>query len=106
MIALVTKIKKLVFRIKAGSAFHKTLKTHFTNFYAYHFEPELSYHHFKITKVKFYNFPSYLLIEIHSLTPGMIIGPRGGHMDALKNRLNDIFNKPVKIQLEETNPFK
>jgi ribosomal protein S3 len=106
MIAAITKIKKWIFKIKIGSPLHNKLKAHITNFYSYHFEPYFSYHNFKITKLKFYNFPSCLTIEIHSLSPGIIIGPRGEHIDALTDRLKDKFDKPVKIQLEETNPFK
>lgn len=98
--------KKWWFRIKYNSPIHRKLRSLVINFYDYHHEPEFNYLHFKITKCRFYDYPSYMLIEIHSLSPGMIIGARGKCLDAFTNFMKSQLSKTVKIQLEETNPFK
>lgn len=97
---------KWLFKVKYKSDTHNKLKSLLISFYDNHFEPNIHYSNFRITKCRFYNYPSHILIEIHSLSPGMIIGPRGEHMDALTAYMLLRFPKPVKIKLEETNPFK
>jgi ribosomal protein S3 len=96
---------KWLFKVKYKSATHNKLKAYFTSFYRNHFVPTFDYNNFRITKCCFYNYPSHLLIEIHSLSPGMIIGPRGEHMEALTEYMQKRISKPVKLKLEETNPF-
>jgi hypothetical protein len=103
---IISVFYKWRFRIKYNSASHRRLRSLVINFYDYHSEPEFHYLHFKITKCRFYDYPSHMLIEIHSLSPGMIIGARGKCMDAFTNFMRSQLCKPVKIQLEETNPFK
>jgi ribosomal protein S3 len=70
------------------------------------YSAEFHYNMFRITKCRLYNYPKGIVIEIYSLSPGMIIGPKGKHMDDFKTHMQKRYSKPVKIILEETNPFK
>jgi len=101
-----TLFSKWFFKVKYKSDKHNKLKSFFTIFYDNHFEPEFTFQNFRITKCIFYDYPSHILIEIHSLSPGMIIGPRGEHMNSLTAYMQKRITKPVKIELKETNPFK
>jgi ribosomal protein S3 len=47
-----------------------------------------------------------MIVEIHSLSPGAIIGKRGECIDRLKSYLENQLAKPIEINLQETNPFK
>ena len=102
----INNILKWFFKIKYDSDFHSKLRSHVIYFYNYYFEPEYSYSNFRLTKCRFYNFPSYVLIELHSLAPGLIIGASGKNIDAFTKFLQKKISKPVKIKIEETNPFK
>lgn len=103
---LIKLITKWYFMVKCNSKEFIKFKSLFTSFYDYHFEPEHHFNSFRITKVRLYFLPKEIIIEIHSLAPGMIIGPYGKHMDALKEYMSKRYSKPIKIDLQETNPFK
>lgn len=103
---LLINIKRYIFRVKYGTEKFRKFKAFLINFYDYHFEPEFHYYSFRITKCRLYDYPHSITIEIHSLAPGMIIGPRGEHIDALKEYMSKRYSKPIKIDLQETNPFK
>lgn len=103
---LIKLIKKRIFRVRLSSEEFRKFKAFITNFYDYHFAPEFHYSSFRITKCRIYNYPSSITIEIHALAPGMIIGPYGKHIDALKEYMAKRYSKPIIIDLQETNPFK
>lgn len=103
---IINSIRKQIFVVGRNTDKFRQFKAFITNFYDYHFEPDHHYASFRITKCLFYNYPNSITIEIHSLAPGMIIGPRGKHMDALKEYLSKRYSKTINIELKETNPFK
>jgi len=75
------------------------------NFYD-HYDPEYTFYSYRITKIRMYDYPSSIVIEIHSLSPGMIIGIKGETLERLKFFFQARYLKPITIKLEETNPFK
>lgn len=99
-------VYKWFFKVKYNTHEFRKFKGFITAFYDDYFEPEFTYSHFRITKCRIYTFPKSILIEIHSLSPGMIIGPKGAHIDALKTYMQSRYSKSVNIDLKETNPFK
>lgn len=103
---LIKSIYKHIFRVKYDTDKFRKFRSFITNFYDYHFEPTYTYSHFRITKCRMYDYPDYITIEIHSLSPGMIIGPQGMHLDHLKEYMSKRYSKPIKIEIMETNPFK
>lgn len=105
MKALIKTIIRWFFLVRYKTDEHKKFRVYFTNFYD-NYDLSLHYNAFRITKCRFYNFPKHITIEIHSLSPGMIIGIRGECIDRLKAFLTAKYKKPINIQLEETNPFK
>ena len=40
-------------------------------------------------------------VVIHSARPGMVIGPKGAEVDKLKNELEDLINRQVKVEIQE-----
>lgn len=103
---LINKWLKAIFIINYNSDAHRKLRSLITSFYD-HYDSNYSFNTYRITKCMFYNFPNYLLVEIHSLSPGMIIGERGNCLDRLKDFIQKRYpEKTIKISLEETNPFK
>lgn len=103
---LLKLIKKSIFKVRLSSEEFRKFKAFITNFYDYHFEPELHFSNFRITKCRMYNYPRSITIEIYALAPGMIIGPYGKHLDALKEYMSKRYSKLIIIDLQETNPFK
>ena len=94
------------YRVHYNTKEFKIFKGLVMNFYDHFYENEFHFNNFRITKIRLYNYPTYFLVEIHSLSPGMIIGPSGKHMDDFTAFLQKRYSKPIKLKLEETNPFK
>src|SRR5688572_19022401 len=93
------------FRCRYNSKRFKQFKGLIMSFYD-NYSPEFCFNNFRITKCRLYNLPSAMRIEIHTLSPGMIIGKGGKCYDDLKAFLQKRYSKPIEIKLEETNPFK
>lgn len=102
----ITNLVKVIFRLRYSSDTHRKLRSLVVNFYDYYNEHKWTFNSYRITKCRFYNYPRSLVIEIHSLSPGMIIGKQGQCIDSLKEHIQKRFKKTVVIKLEETNPFK
>lgn len=98
-------ICKWLFKVKYKTNEHRLFRAYVTNFFD-NYDAHLHYNTFKITKCRLYNFPQKIVIEIHSISPGLIIGKRGECIDRLRSFLGSKYKKPIDIQLEETNPFK
>lgn len=94
-----------IFRCRYNSKHFRQFKGLIISFYD-NYDSEMGFYRFRITKCRIYNLPSSIIIEIHSLSPGMIIGKGGKCYDDLKTFLQKRYTKPVTIKLEETNPFK
>ena len=94
--------------VRYQSDAHRKFRSFITNFYDHYNDGHKVYHFgsFRITKCRFYDFPKSITIEIHSLSPGMIIGPKGETLDRFKAFMQKRYSKPVNIQINETNPFK
>jgi ribosomal protein S3 len=99
-------ISNFIFLVRYKSSDHKKFRSYITNFYDHYNDTQFSFNSFRITKCRFYEYPKRFIIEIHSLSPGMIIGPRGRHIDDFKAYMQKRYSKPIEIKLEETNPFK
>lgn len=103
-----TIFKKLFlwfYEVKYDSDLFKEFKSSLICFYDY-YSDDWHFNNYRITKCRLYNFPNKMIVEIHSLSPGMIIGKSGKCIDALKFRLEKVLSKPIEINLQETNPFK
>lgn len=98
-------ISKWFFKVSYETPEHKKFRAYITNFYD-NYDPNLHYNMYKITKCRVYNFPKQIVIEIHSISPGMIVGPRDECIERLKSFLGSKYKKPISIDLQETNPFK
>jgi hypothetical protein len=94
-----------IFRSRYNSNEFRHFKGLMQSFYD-NYDPEFEFNRYRITKCRLYSLPSSILIEIHSLSPGMIIGKGGKCYDDLKTFMQKRYTKPVTIKLEETNPFK
>lgn len=102
----VKSFKKWFYKVEYDTQEFRKFKGFIIAFYDYHFEPDYHFHSFRLTKVRLYIYPKSITIEIHSLSPGMIIGKSGKNIDALQAYMQKRYSKPVKIDLQETNPFK
>jgi ribosomal protein S3 len=94
------------YRVRYNTEEFKKFKSWVINFYDGYNENEYHFNTYRITKFRLYNYPKHILVEIHSLSPGMIIGKSGKCLDDFTAYLQKRFSKPIKIILEETNPFK
>lgn len=103
---LIKSIQRWYFRVRYNTIEFRKFKGLICNFYDNYYENEFHFNSFRITKCRIYDYPKYISVEIHSLSPGMIIGPHGKHMDDLTAYLQKRYSKPIKITLEETNIFK
>ena len=54
-----------------------------------------------ISKIEIERFPNQVWIWVHSARPGVIIGRKGVHIKALRQRLQELTGKQVKIEIEE-----
>lgn len=99
------KLLKHLFCVRYGSLDHKLFRAYVTNFYD-NYNPEHSFNSYRITKIRIYDFPRKIVIEINSLSPGMIIGVRGNTIDRFKNFMQSKYKKPLSVKLEESNPFR
>jgi small subunit ribosomal protein S3 len=54
-----------------------------------------------IGKVEIERFPSRVLVTIHTARPGIIIGRKGQSVKDLRQKLEDLTKKTVKIEVEE-----
>ncbi|HUW09258.1 MAG TPA: 30S ribosomal protein S3 [Anaerolineae bacterium] len=54
-----------------------------------------------ISKIEIERFPSQIWIWVHSARPGVIIGRKGATIKALRQRLQQLTGKRVKIEVEE-----
>lgn len=102
---ILRKLILFIFRVPPTTKKFKHFKALFINFYDC-YNTEWQFHSFRITKCRVYDLPKKMIVEIHSLSPGMIIGKSGKCIDALQAHLQKKFSKYVEIKLEETNPFK
>lgn len=102
---MLNKLIRFLFRVRYNTKTFQRFKTTISYFYD-GYDESIHYNSYKITKCRLYSFPSKVVVEIHSISPGMIIGKRGECIDRLKALLQKQFTKPVEIKLEETNPFK
>jgi ribosomal protein S3 len=102
----INALYRWAFRIRYATATHRQFRAYVTHFYDHYNENEYSFNQHRITKCRFYDFPKSITIEIHSLSPGMIIGPKGETLDRFKAYMQKRYPKPIHIRLEETNPFK
>lgn len=94
-----------IFRCRYNSKTFKTFRYFICDFYD-NYNVEYSFNSYRITKCRIYNFPKRIIIQIHSLSPGIIIGKGGKDILKLENYMQSRYSKPVKIELKETNPFK
>lgn len=102
---VIRKLWLLLFKVRYDSNEFRRFKSAVINFYE-NYSSEWHFNSYRITKCRLYNLPAKMIVEIHSLSPGMIIGKRGECIDRLKALLQKQFYKPLEIKLEETNPFK
>ncbi len=54
-----------------------------------------------IVKIIVERFPEKLNINIHTVRPGVVIGPRGANIEALKSDLKKIIARPLNISIIE-----
>lgn len=102
---LINHLWILLFKVRYNTKLSCRFKSCIINFYDY-YNTEWHFNSYRITKISLYNMPKKMIVEIHSLSPGMIIGKSGKCIDRLKAHLQKSFSKPIEIKLEETNPFK
>ena len=101
-----TPLLKFIFKVRYKSDEHRKFRSLFTAFYDQYNDFEYSFSSYRITKCRLYNYPKSIVIEIHSLSPGMIIGINGKCIDAFKAYMQKRYDKPITVNLQETNPFK
>lgn len=99
------KILKYIFRVRYKSKEFKLFRAYVTNFYD-NYDLSHTFNSYRITKIRMYNYPKSVVVEIYSLAPGLIIGIKGTAIDRFKSFIQKKYSKPVKIILEESNPFK
>lgn len=102
---IIKSIKKWLFRVRYNTDEFRKFKAYITNFYD-GYDTQWTWNNYRITKCRLYKYPKSIVVEIHSLAPGMIIGLKGECIDRLKAFLSGRYGKPVNIDLHETNPFK
>lgn len=54
-----------------------------------------------IVKIVIERFPEKINVNIHTVRPGVIIGPRGASIEALKNELKKKISRPLNISIIE-----
>lgn len=99
------RVLKYIFRIRYNTKEFKIFRQYVISFYE-NYDTEYTFNSFRITKIRMYNYPRSVVIEINSLSPGMIIVVRGRTLDKFKSFIEKRYSKPVTVVLEESNPFK
>jgi ribosomal protein S3 len=106
ILSLITsRFSKWYFQMRYKTPEHRQFRSFITNFYD-QYSTEYHFNSYRITKCRLYNYPKRILIEIHSLSPGMIIGAYGRCLDDFKAYMQKRYSKPITVKLEESNPFK
>lgn len=54
-----------------------------------------------ISKIEIERFPKQIWVWVHSARPGVIIGRKGAHIKELRDRLESLTGKRVKIDVQE-----
>ncbi len=98
-------IFKWFHQVHYNSKEHKRFRGYVTNFYD-HYDPGYGFSNYRITKIRLYDYRKKIVIQIHSIAPGMIIGKSGNTLDRFKSYMQTRYGKPIQVTLEETNPFK
>jgi small subunit ribosomal protein S3 len=57
--------------------------------------------HAGVSRVEIERFPNQVIITIHTAKPGVIIGRKGTSVKALREQLEVLTNKKVKLEIEE-----